>query len=147
MRGHRTPAPRAGGLRRATVHARPSPSRANRYGSRSRRAHRGAGRASRTRNSAASCSWLLRGLEYLPHRLNELLPRPRFGPHLRASVSRKAIDLSAPAGLRELPLCIHPAALLEAVQRRIERALADLEHLTRELFDPARNRISVRRPP
>src|SRR5439155_985186 len=45
--------------------------------------------------------------------------------------------------VRQAPLALHPAALLEAVEGGVERALADLEDLAGELLDPAGGGVAV----
>src|SRR5688572_6075124 len=94
------------------------------------------------------CSYgLLRRLEYLADRVHELLPRPGLGAQLCPSHRGQAIDLGPSLRVGELPARFHPAALLEPVQRGIQRALADLEDFTRQLLDPARDGVPVRGAP
>src|SRR5688572_32533961 len=45
------------------------------------------------------------------------------------------------------PAGADPAALLEPVQRGIERALADRQRVAGGLLDPAGHRVAMRRPP
>src|SRR5207244_3246914 len=71
---------------------------------------------------------LFRGAQHLGHRFDELTPRGGFGPELLPPPNGEPIEFRAAIVLGELPLGLDPPALLEAVQRRIQRSLADGEH-------------------
>src|SRR5438270_2497491 len=64
------------------------------------------------------------------------LPLPGF---------RQLVELCLPVVFRRSPLRVDPAAILEAVERRIERALIDLQHVARDLLDPLRDAPAVHR--
>ena len=49
--------------------------------------------------------------------------------------------------LRGPPLALHQAAVLQAVEGRVERALLYLERVVAQLLDPARDAESVHRLP
>ena len=55
------------------------------------------------------------------------------------------VDLHPPAGLRLLPLAADEITCLEPVQRRLERAGVDGEHVAGQRLDPLREIVPVRR--
>src|SRR5262245_11422578 len=72
---------------------------------------------------------------------------PRIGLllELLPSFSRQLVVLRAAVVVREIPLRLDPTAPLEAVQRRIQRSLIDLQRVFRDLLDPLGDRPSVLR--
>ena len=61
------------------------------------------------------------------------LPVGGFAFELAAARAGQRVELRSPIVLALLPLGGDPAVLLELVQRRIERAVADLQHVVRDL--------------
>src|ERR687891_1703351 len=64
------------------------------------------------------------------------LPFPRFDRELTAARRGKVVILGAAAQLRDLPLGLDPALVLETMEGRIERALVDLQDVSGNLLDP-----------
>jgi hypothetical protein len=62
---------------------------------------------------------------------------------LAASLARDAIEFGFTAAFGGLPISFQPAATLQAVQRRIERALPDLERVLRDLLEALDKGVSV----
>src|SRR5262249_30051660 len=58
----------------------------------------------------------------------------------------QGVELGPPPGLVGAPPGRDPAALLDAVQRRVERALLDAEQLARVLPDALDDAVAVERP-
>src|SRR3954470_12566899 len=63
------------------------------------------------------------------------LPFPRFDGELTAARRGEVVILGAAAQLRYFPLGLDPALVLEAMEGRIERALVDLQDVSRNLLD------------
>src|SRR6185295_7592754 len=59
--------------------------------------------------------------------------------------ARQRVKLRLPPGLRGLPLRLQPLLLLQPVQRGIERTLVHLNHGLRNLLQPLRDAVAVRR--
>ncbi len=55
----------------------------------------------------------------------------------------KGIELGLAAGLRRFPFGAQPDSLLQAVKGGIERALVDLDHGARDLFQPLRDPVPM----
>jgi hypothetical protein len=94
---------------------------------------------------------LLLGARGRPHHAAN---RPhQFGParfladELLLAIGRELVELGALVGLGLPPLRADPAALGQPLQRRIERAGLDLQHVGRLGADRLGNRIAVLRPP
>jgi hypothetical protein len=58
------------------------------------------------------------------------LPSRRFVGQLSLPGSRQFVDPRPPSGIIRDPFSANPAGFLHAVQRRIQRALLDAEHIT-----------------
>ena len=58
---------------------------------------------------------------------------------------REPVVLRPPAQLRDGPLGFDPALVLEAMERRVERALVDLQDVLGDLLDALRDRPAVQR--
>ena len=63
----------------------------------------------------------------------EAVPAGGFFFKLRAANAREGVELGAAIVLAGLPFRGDPAFLFEFVERRIERAVADLQHVTGDL--------------
>src|SRR5919106_1369051 len=63
------------------------------------------------------------------------LPFPRFDRELAAAGSREVVILGAAAQLRDLPLGLDPALVLETMEGRIKRSLIDLQDVLGHLLD------------
>src|SRR5688500_14899056 len=87
------------------------------------------------------------GGEDLRHGRGVAGPRARLGAELGAAASGEAVVLGAPVVLREPPLGLDPAALLQAVEGGVEGALLDAEGVVGRLADPARDGVAVARAP
>ena len=72
-------------------------------------------------------------------------PLAGFHRQLPASGRREPVVLGPPAQLRDGPLGFDPALVLEAMERRVERALIDLQDVLRDLLDALRDRPAVQR--
>src|SRR5262249_21538742 len=72
-------------------------------------------------------------------------PSGGFRHELLSPGSGQPVELGSTSFRRNAPLGEEPATLLEAVKRRIEGALMDLEHLVRGRADLARDRPAVER--
>ena len=66
---------------------------------------------------------------------------PAWRRYLRFWRPDPAADVGVP------PLRVHEAALLQPVQRGVERAVEDAERVARRLADPPRDAVAVPRPP
>src|SRR5258708_28474050 len=80
------------------------------------------------------------------HGTREQTPLFLFGAILLPSGRREAVHLHLPSFRRRPPLGVDPAAIFQSVQRRIERALVDRQHLVGELPNPLRDPPAVYRP-
>jgi hypothetical protein len=80
-----------------------------------------------------------RPLEHVVDRRRETTPVARLARELLSPLGREAVVLRAPVVLGRCPRRRDPAAVLEAVEGRVERSLVHLEHLARELEDPLRD--------
>ena len=67
-----------------------------------------------------------------------------FASCVRAGPGER-VKLRVPAALRYPPLRPDPALLLQPVQSRIQRSLADLQHFLRNLLDPLGDRPAMLR--
>src|SRR5262249_32921331 len=105
----------------------------------------------RTRSGAVNhqCSSFtvlrLRERDDLGDRGRQPLPVRRLGLELLPAQPREGVELRFPVVLGRLPLRLDPAFLLELVERRIERALADLEHVAGHGPQPQADRPAVQR--
>src|SRR3712207_7875511 len=98
---------------------------ARRYGRRSRwRLPRAARHGRSCAGGSRSCG-LLRRAQNLLDGEDELVPARGLAPELGASLGRQLVELRLAVVLAAPPLTLHPPALLEAVESRVERALAD----------------------
>jgi hypothetical protein len=77
-------------------------------------------------------------------------PRDRGGSvcstasfELAAPAGRQLVELRPAVVLRRAPFGFEPAAHLEPVQRRIQRALFDAQHVVRRLLDVLGDRVAV----
>ena len=73
------------------------------------------------------------------------LPLAGFDRQLPAPGWREPVVLRPPAQLRDGPLGVDPALVLEAMERRVERALVDLQDVLGDLLDALRDRPAVQR--
>src|SRR5689334_12953117 len=72
-------------------------------------------------------------------------PTVGLGTHGSPARCREVIVLSAAVVLGGAPVAVDPAALLEALQRGIERALVHVEHSAGELLDARADSPAVHR--
>src|SRR5687768_18453637 len=63
------------------------------------------------------------------------LPFPRFYSELTPPRGGEAVILGAAAQLRDLPLGLDPALMLETMESRVKRALIDLQDVLGNLLD------------
>jgi hypothetical protein len=73
----------------------------------------------------------------------EAAPVGRFFFEMLSSEPSERIEFGAPIILGGFPFGGYPALLLELVQGGIERAVADLQHISRNLFETKANGIAV----
>ena len=78
---------------------------------------------------------LLRGFHDLRNGAGQAAPVPGFGFELFPALPGERIILGVAAGFGFAPLGREPAALFEAVQGGIERALLHLEDVARDLLN------------
>src|SRR5262249_51340694 len=76
---------------------------------------------------------------------SQSLPAVAFGFELCPPFPRQAIELGLTPGLGLLPVSRQQAAVSEPVQRRIKRALRNLNYAARHLLEALRDRIPVNR--
>src|SRR5262249_34879560 len=72
-----------------------------------------------------------------------LAPRVRLVAEHAAAFGGEAVVLGAAVVVRRAPLGCDAAALLEALQREVERALVDVEHAARRALDALRDAPAV----
>src|SRR5262245_52364276 len=76
---------------------------------------------------------------------DDVVPAAGLRGELPASARREAIEAGAPVVVGGAPVRRDPAAILEPVERRVERSVLDLEHLVRPERDGVRDRVAVGR--
>jgi len=77
--------------------------------------------------------------------LRQPLPVEPFGGQLRPALPRQAVELGVATGLRRPPLGPKPAAVLEPVQRGVQRALLHLEGVFGDLLQTLPDGVAVER--
>ena len=77
--------------------------------------------------------------------MHQLLPLLGLLLQLAAALRREAVEARAAVVLGDRPVGIDPAAILEAVERGIERPLLDLQKGVGALLDQPRDGVAVRR--
>src|SRR5581483_7141522 len=85
------------------------------------------------------------GLPHLGDRKHEAIPTRLLRFEVTPARPRQRIELGATARLVRLPARGDPPLLLDAVERRVERPLFDMEHLVRQLADALDDAIAVQR--
>src|SRR5687768_8348572 len=95
--------------------------------------------------SIRSLIGLLRGVEDQRDRLRQLRPAAAFDGELLSSGLGEAVKLRFAPGVRHLPLRLQQLALFEPVERRIERALLNLEAVFGDLADALGDAVAVPR--
>ena len=78
------------------------------------------------------------------HRVDEPAPRLLLVFELLPAGPGDGVDLGLPSLVGIEPRRLQPAALLEAMQRRVERALPHQEGILRDLLDALRDAVAVR---
>src|SRR5690242_12599542 len=92
--------------------------------------------AKRERARAASpLSKLISALQNEVHRIGEALPFVDLLAECLPPLTRDAVVACTPVVLGGLPIALDVAAVLETLQRRIERTLIDLEAAVRDLLN------------
>jgi hypothetical protein len=86
-----------------------------------------------------------RFLEHQADAARQALPCGFFVSQPLLSGLGQAIKTRAPIVFGRAPICRDPALPLQALQRRVQRPLLDLEDVVRELTDPLRDRPAVER--
>src|SRR5262245_34304842 len=72
-------------------------------------------------------------------------PLRGFAAEMTPAGPRQRVELRPPVVLARAPFSLNPALLLELVQRGIERPVADLQHLARDLTEALADRPAVHR--
>jgi hypothetical protein len=80
-----------------------------------------------------------------PDRVRETIPRRLLDLELLLARPRERVELGLASRFRLPPLGFEPAFLLEPVQRRVQRSLIDLDGLARDLLEPLRYPVAMRR--
>jgi hypothetical protein len=81
------------------------------------------------------------------HGTRKTVPPRRLALVLPPARRRQSVVLRPPVILRDPPLTRDPAFPRHAVQRRIQRAFLDPQHVVRGHLDPRRDPVPVHRPP
>src|SRR5262249_55712813 len=102
--------------------------------------------------STRYCAWITsRGLDASVNDLGDgarvQIPARHASAEMRAPSGGERVVLRTPLVLGEPPLRFDEAAMLHAMQCRIQRAVFDLEYLVRGLANPSRDAEPVHRPP
>ena len=92
-----------------------------------------------------------RQLHHAPDGRGHAFPAAGFDRQLPAPGGGEPVVLGPPAQLRDSPFGFDPALMLEAMERRVKRALVDLQDILRDLLDafgdrPAMQRLGLQRP-
>src|SRR5262245_15463710 len=74
-------------------------------------------------------------------------PRGGFGLQSLAAISRQLVEARPAVRLGDAPLRLNQAAVLQAMQRLIERTVIDPERARRTLLEPERDGIPMQRTP
>src|SRR5688500_10306631 len=77
------------------------------------------------------------------HRARETIPACRFRAEPPTASRRQSIVLRLAVVLRDAPLAVDEPLVLEAVQRRVQRTLLDLECAARDLADAKQHAVAV----
>src|ERR1700736_1789197 len=72
------------------------------------------------------------------------VPTLLFHGELLSTGSGKGIELGVASRITSFPFGTYPAALLDAVERRIKRALLHREHFLRHLLDALNDPVTVK---
>src|SRR5580765_1587409 len=83
--------------------------------------------------------------QHQPNRRRESLPLRRLRLERRAAGLRQLVELRVSPRIRLTPLRRDEPLLLEAMQRRIQRTLRDLQDILRHLLDALRDRPAMLR--
>src|ERR1019366_617264 len=98
-----------------------------------------------TDGATSSLCTSLRNLEDQADGFRQALPTGGFGFELRPPLARPTIEFGLTPGLGGLPIGSQPAAIFQPVQRRVERALRNLDHIARHLLQALRDGVPVYR--
>ena len=98
----------------------------------------------REASSTSSSRFLRRSPQDEADRVGQPLPARRLRLELRPPLACQAVELRLATGLGVLPLRLQEAAVLQPMQRRVERALLDLSTTPREICcEPLSDRVPV----
>src|SRR2546423_11531208 len=97
--------------------------------------------------SALCAGWRFRRPQLAPHRRGEGSPEREVRAQRLPSRGGEPVVLGSAILLRESPLAVDPAFALEAIERRVKRALFDLERFASFLLDPAPDAVAVHASP
>src|SRR6267154_6069475 len=84
-------------------------------------------RKRRSLHMVRSCAASLRGLQDLGYGAGQFAPGVFFGRELLAAAARELVVFGAAIVFRGAPAGFDPAAAFQAMQRRVQRALLDLQ--------------------
>ena len=85
--------------------------------------------------------------EQAEHGVDIVSKRALLDPKLAAPLGSQLIELCAAIVFRERPFAHDESALVESVEREIERAIFDLDRIAACLIDPASDSVSMARTP
>src|SRR5262249_32120943 len=83
------------------------------------------------------------GLSHLRDCEHESIPARFLRLELLPAGARELVKLRFASGFVHVPARRDPALLLDAVERRVERTLLDVEHLVRELSNTLNDSVAV----
>src|SRR5258706_6864492 len=90
---------------------------------------------------------LLSGTEHPRDRFRQQTPTRTFSLQLAATRDGQPVVFRALLVLRDVPLRVDPPSLLEAVQRRVQRAVIHLQDIVGAGSNGQSNSVTVLRPP
>src|SRR4051812_24544660 len=89
---------------------------------------------------------LLDRAQHEANRRRQPVPVGALAFELPPAATRQVVELGVAPGLARLPLGLQPPARLEAMERRVQRALLNLQHVLRHLLQALGDGVAVQRP-
>src|SRR3954451_3521366 len=104
-------------------------------------------RTRRRMNSRASARGRLFAPDELRHRRDVVAPVGDSRLKVAFTAGGELVELGASIVLGDAPVAVDQPALLESVQREIQRAILDDQRVAGSLLDPSRDTVTVLRSP